>query len=151
VLVGQSQQTADGAAVSATISYFLVSCYNPITGQYQPSNRKELSHMSFEISSLEDLEKRLLEMEQAAHDLEGNHFISLEKLFPAPFMEKYSSVSSFGDFLSSGNFKVTCQEDFNSIPDDLLDQHTAQVTCFPDWESMVQQAVSEYATRMLKF
>lgn len=97
------------------------------------------------------LQRQLKRMQQGAKELERTTSVSFDELFVPAFMRKYSNFSTFDEFLDAGNFKVESQEDFEAIPDDLMDEHVAKTTKFTDWQTMLDTAVSEYAVRKLGF
>lgn len=107
--------------------------------------------MSFEISGLDELERRFEEMEKAAQELEETQFVPFSELFSSSFLKDHSSYTSFEELLASGNFEVNSQADFEAIPDELFDKHISQSTDFPDWKTMLDTASSEYLAKKLSF
>lgn len=107
--------------------------------------------MGFKIKGFDDLEKQLKRMERAAKDLENTHSVSFDELFLNSFMRKYTNFSNFDQFLSSGNFIVNSQEDFEAIPDNEIDLHVSKTTKFSSWEDMLGKATEEYALKKLGF
>lgn len=105
----------------------------------------------FEIDGLDELQKELSNMEQAAKDLEKTSSVSFEELFNRSFMKKYTPCNSFEDFLSLGNFIVESQDDFEAIPDKEFDAHVSNNTKFKNWEDMMGTAGQEYAAKKLGF
>lgn len=105
--------------------------------------------MSFKVSGFDELEKQLKKMADGAEELSKTEFIPFSELFTPSFMRKCSSFSSFDDFLSAGNFNVDTQEDFEAIPEDLLNTHIASVTSFKSWDDMLQEATNQYISKKL--
>lgn len=105
----------------------------------------------FEINGLDELQKELKNMKQAARDLEGTSSVSFEELFNQSFMKKYTTCNSFEDFLELGNFVVESQDDFKAIPDEEFDTHVSDNTKFKNWEDMMGTAAEEYAAKKLGF
>ena len=106
---------------------------------------------SFKITGFDKLEKQLRQMEKGAKELSQTKRISFEELFPASFMQKYTSFSSMDELLDAGGFKVESQEDFEAIPDIEFDKHIAANTRFKSWEDMLDEATSQYAAKKLGF
>lgn len=105
----------------------------------------------FEITGLENLEKQLNQLKKGAEELNNTKHVSFEELFPASFMQKYTSFSSIDELLDAGGFKVKSQEDFEAIPDVELDKHIEANTRFKNWEEMLGEATSHYAAKKLGF
>lgn len=103
---------------------------------------------SFEISGLDELEKKLKKMEKATKDLSGTHEVPLSELLTTSFMEENSSFSSIDQLLSNGGFG---QEEFDKIPKDQLDKHISVTTKFNSWEEMLNEATSQYVSKKLGF
>lgn len=94
--------------------------------------------------SFEDLLKELQGQKDVQED--PSH-ISLEALFHESFMSKHSSFNSFDAFLEKGNFQVKTREDIKDIPDEFFDRHVARETDFPNWQTMLDTATSEYSSK----
>ena len=107
--------------------------------------------MGIKIDGLDDLSKKLKQMEKAAKELDGTHQIPMIELFTNSFMSKYTSFHSFDELLESGGFVVNTQADFEAIPDEIFDQHIAKYTKFSSWQDMMTQAGKEYALKKLGF
>ncbi|MFS0725198.1 hypothetical protein [Paenibacillus sp. 1P07SE] len=69
---------------------------------------------------------------------------SLEKLFPASFMQKHSRFNSFQEFQEKGNFQADTLQDIEKIAGELFDRHIDRETDFPDWETMLKAANREF-------
>lgn len=107
--------------------------------------------MSTNIKGFDELMSSLKSLEKKAHDLEGTHTVSFEKLFTSSFMEKHTHYSSFDDFLKAGNFVVKSQKDFEAIPDDVWNQYVENATDFASWDDMLGQATNEYLSSKLSW
>lgn len=103
------------------------------------------------MTGFDELQKTLNQMKQAVSELSGSHNVPLVDLFPDTFMVEHTRFSSFGEMLESGGFSVNSQEEFDAIPQDLLDRHVAASTDFDSWESMVESGAQEYFARKLDF
>ena len=107
--------------------------------------------MSLKITGLDKLENRLKQMQKAAKELEGTQQVPFSELFTTSFMQKYTSFSSFDEFLEAGGFIVNSSEDFEAIPSDVFDKHISSTTNFENWENMLSKATSQFVSRKLGF
>ena len=105
--------------------------------------------MSVKFSGFDELQKELKKMADGAKELERTKEVPFSELFTTKFMKKHSSFSSFDEFLDAGNFNVKSSEDFDAIPDDVLDRHVSAYTNFTDWDDMLGTATDEYVSRKL--
>jgi hypothetical protein len=106
--------------------------------------------MSVKIKGFDELTKSLKQMDKTLKNLDGKQ-MPFNDLFTKSFMEKYTSVSSFDEFLLKGNFKVDSQSDFESIPDDVFDAYVSSNTSFKSWNDMLEKATDQYLSKLLKF
>lgn len=107
--------------------------------------------MSIKFEGFDKLQNRLKQMEKAAKELEKGESVPLLVLFSPEFMIDYTQFSSFEEFLSAGGFEVNSQEDFESIPDEVMDAHVANTTEFDSWEEMFSKAGEQYIAKKLGF
>ena len=107
--------------------------------------------MRFEMTGFDELQKTLEQMKQAISELSGSHNVPLVDLFTDAFMSEHTRFSSFGEMLESGGFSVNSQEEFDAIPQELLDRHVASSTDFDSWGAMVEAGAQEYFARKLGF
>jgi len=103
------------------------------------------------IKGFDKLQKELKQLQKNAKKLSGTHSVPLTDLFTASFMRKYTQFDSFEDFLSSGGFEVNSQEDFEAIPDEVMNAHVAKTTHFQTWEDMLNKAAEVYFAKKLGF
>lgn len=70
--------------------------------------------------------------------------IEFDKVFNISFMRKYTKYKTFAKFLTGGKFNITCQKDFEELPEDLMDKHVAKNTQFKTWQEMLDFATDKY-------
>lgn len=104
---------------------------------------------SMKITGLDQLQKKLKQMEKGAKELEHTKQVPFNQLFTPAFMRKYTSFSSMDELLAAGKFNANSQEAFEAIPDEALDKHVKATTKFKDWEEMLGEATSQYALKKL--
>ena len=107
--------------------------------------------MKIEISGLEELQNELERMKENAEELSGTTQVPFSELFPTSFMRKYTQFSSMDEMLIAGSFDIESQEDFEAIPEELLDKHIAASTRFTSWEAMLEEATTQYVAKKLGF
>jgi len=93
----------------------------------------------------------------------GDNFESLEKeseanqipyneIFNEEFMRRNTNFSSFDEFIEAGGWEQSYfAENFDSIPNDVLDVLTKNTTHFSNWETLVIEATNEYVFKRLGF
>lgn len=70
--------------------------------------------------------------------------IEFDKVFNISFMRKYTNYKTFAKFLTGGKFNITCQKDFEELPEDLIDKHVSKNTQFKTWQEMLDFATDKY-------
>ncbi len=70
--------------------------------------------------------------------------IEFDKVFNISFMRKYTNYKTFAKFLAGGKFNITCQKDFEELPEDLMDKHVSKNTQFKTWQEMLDFATDKY-------
>ena len=70
--------------------------------------------------------------------------IEFDKVFNISFMRKYTNYKTFAKFLTGGKFNITCQKDFEELPEDLMDKHVSKNTQFKTWQEMLDFATDKY-------
>lgn len=70
--------------------------------------------------------------------------IEFDKVFNISFMRKYTNYKTFAKFLTGGKFNITCQKDFEELPEELMDKHVVKNTQFKTWQEMLDFATDKY-------
>lgn len=96
------------------------------------------------LSEFDDFKKHIEKLQENVKELEGQHSIPFDELFPASFMSNYTDSSSIEELLQKGNFGIKSQEDFEKISDDAMDSFIAMHTSFLTWNQMVTKASEEW-------
>jgi hypothetical protein len=74
--------------------------------------------------------------------------VDFSDLFTTSFMRKYTHYRSFDKFLAGGRFNLTCQKDFEDLPEDRMDAHVRKTTRFRSWQEMIDTATDKYIVHM---
>lgn len=101
-------------------------------------------------SGLNDMIKKLDQMEKGAKSLEGTHSIPLSELCDQKFLSKHTSgnFSNFNDFFKAGKFGNLT---FEEVPDDKWDEWVKRSTDFTSWNEMIKSATQAYVSKKLGF
>lgn len=68
-------------------------------------------------------------------------------VFDTSFMRNFTRYKSFEKFLSGGKFNITCQQDFEALPEESMDKHVVKNTKFSNWQEMLDFATDKYILR----
>lgn len=102
------------------------------------------------IKGLDSFQNRLNQLEKSAKKLNGTHTVPLSELFTRSFMTRHTKFQTFEELLETGGFVVNTTEDFEAIPDDVLDDHISKNTDFSSWSDMSSKAASAYVLNKLR-
>lgn len=104
--------------------------------------------MSIKISGLDDLMNSFQDLQEKAESLDGKE-IPLEDLLNPEFIKRHSKAISLDDFFKQGGFSVTCDNDLESIPDDIINKYVSESTDFNTLNDMIEAATDEYLDEYL--
>jgi hypothetical protein len=107
--------------------------------------------MSFKITGLDELQKKLNDLQRKAEALDGEHQASFSELFNASFMRRHTNFESIEALIEASGFKFETMDDFKAIPDQEWDEHIAKNTQFSNWQEMMNEASTEWAGKQLGF
>lgn len=108
-----------------------------------------MSFIDFDISGLEELQKRLEDLAKGAEELDGEHEVPFGEIFPPSFMKRYTTFESIEKMVEASGYKVENAEDFKAIPETAWDSFVRQRTKFDNWSDMIGKAGEEWTTRQL--
>lgn len=63
--------------------------------------------------------------------------VDFNEVFNLAFMRKYTRYRSFEKFLLGGHFHIANQQDFESLPEEVMDAHVKKTTKFSSWQEML--------------
>ena len=101
------------------------------------------------VDGLENMHKKLKQMEKNANALSKKKEVSFSELFTIAFMKEHSKFTTFDELLDASPFRVENSEDFAAIPDDEFDEYVASVTDFDNWGEMRETATHDYISSQL--
>lgn len=70
--------------------------------------------------------------------------VDFDIIFDKSFMRKYTKFRSFDKFLNGGRFRIASQQDFEELPEAVMDAHVRAVTKFSSWQEMLDVATDKY-------
>jgi hypothetical protein len=97
-----------------------------------------------EIRGLDQLQRRLRELERNARALEGSNQVPISELLPDSFVSRHSRFPTASAMLTAGG-----AEDESDLASDAWDEFIRQETTFSGWEEMCQTAAAEWTQRKL--
>lgn len=100
--------------------------------------------MSFKIEGLDQLSRKLKDLEARARALDGTHQVRAEEMFTHDFMRRHTPFRTFSEMVRASGFTVESAEDFAAIPDQDWDTFVRQATSFSSWEAMQAAAGREW-------
>jgi hypothetical protein len=107
--------------------------------------------MEFSIEGLDDLERNIEEIRKGLEELDGEHSIPFEELFPPSFMNEFTEFDNIDQMINKSGYQVQSSEDFENIPDDQWSDFVSGNTQFHNWNEMLNEAVSQWAAKKLGF
>ena len=98
---------------------------------------------------VEDALRKLRDLQRKAEQLDGEHSVSLNEMFPDEFMLRNTEFPSVDSMVQASGFKVESSEDFAAIPDEEWDSFIQARTRFASWDEMKNAAAQEWAARRM--
>jgi hypothetical protein len=105
--------------------------------------------MGIKITGLDDLQRRLGELQHRAEAVSGAHDVPASELLTSEFMLLNTDFDSIESMFASSGFEIRSQEDLAAIPDEPWDTFVSSRTRFGTWREMLASATTAYVTRRL--
>jgi hypothetical protein len=105
--------------------------------------------MGITVTGLDELQRRIKELQHRAEELSGTHDVPISQLLTPEFMLLNTDFESVESMFDASKFQVRSQEDFAAIPDERWDEFICSVTRFATWKEMLAAATSEYVSERL--
>lgn len=102
--------------------------------------------MGTKITGLDQLIKKMEDLQKNAADAHGTHEVPLTELFDYNFMKKYTNFDDFEVFAEKSNFNWN---DIESIDESQLDQFISDNSTFSSWSSMKTKAAEIWTVKKL--
>ena len=99
------------------------------------------------ITGLDEMQRKLKDMERRLRSLDGTHNVSMKDLFPPEFMQKFTDFGTIDEMMNASGFKVESQEDFDNLPTQEWKDFISNRTRFGDWQEMLSAAAKAWAAR----
>lgn len=106
------------------------------------------------LKGLDQLQRKLKDLERKARAVDGKHQIPLSDLFPPSFLRVHTRFSSLDDLEAKARewgFSLGSQEDLDKLPTDQWDAFIAEHTHFTTWKDMLGKGAAEWTSRQLGF
>jgi hypothetical protein len=101
------------------------------------------------IKGLDALTQRLNQLAKDAAALDGTHSVPLSEALTHSFLLEHSRFTSADDFLAASGFELESVEDFNAIPEEMLDAYVQSETSFTSWKEMLDAAMQLWTKKRL--
>lgn len=101
------------------------------------------------MSGLNELNKLLKNLERKVDEVNGE--VSFTDLFNPNFMTTFTNFNSTDEFFKKSPFEVHCQEDFESLDENLLNEYVKANTRLSTWEEMKSKAGEFYVKHNIEF
>jgi len=105
--------------------------------------------MRFEMKGLDEIQKKLHDLEVRAKQMRGEHKIPVNEVLTVEFMRQHTKFGSFDEMIEASGQKVESAEDFDAIPDDVWDDFVRTTTEFKSWEAMLGAAGALWAQKKM--
>ena len=105
----------------------------------------------FKIEGLDEFSRELKDLERRVRDLDGQHSVPLDELFPPEFMRQNTDFGSINEMFEASGFKAETEEDLSNVPDDEWNGFVAQRTRFANWDDMIGAGGKAWAAKKLGF
>lgn len=102
--------------------------------------------MGVKITGMDNLMKKLNNLEKNASSLNGTHSIPFSELFNQKFMGQNSNFATIDEFAEKSNFDFS---DLESIDEKKLDTFVNENSDFDSWDSMKSKATEEWTAKKL--
>ena len=76
--------------------------------------------------------------------------VDFQELFDTGFMRKYTRYRSFEKFLQGGKMQISSQQDFEDLPEEIMDAHVQKNTRFRSWKEMIDTATDILVRRKMQ-
>lgn len=105
--------------------------------------------LKFAMKGLNELKRKLKDLERRAKALEGENQVPLSELLTTDFLRRNTQFQTLEELFKASGFSVLSQEDFEKIPDAEWNAFIAKHTRFSNWNQMLEAAVKEWTARQL--
>ena len=105
----------------------------------------------FKIKGLEELQNNLNSISKAAKGLDGEHNLPISELLTTKFISQHTSFLTLDEMFAASGFQTESQEAFEAVPKVDLDNYIRSVSNFDSWQSMLSQAMTDWAKAKLGF
>ena len=105
--------------------------------------------MGISINGLDDLQKKLEELQKKVKSLDGEHKVPIIELFPADFMTRYTEFHSIEEMMSEGGIDFESANESQLETNNVWNEFVSKHTEFNNWNSMMGKAGEEWVSKKL--
>ena len=92
--------------------------------------------------------KKLNDIQKKAEAI-NKQSVPISEVLTPTFLQRFTPFASADEMYEASGFKIETAEDFAAVPGDEWDGFIRSVSSFPDWQSMLDKAGKEWATKKL--
>ncbi|MDP8286805.1 MAG: hypothetical protein RAP03_09005 [Candidatus Electryonea clarkiae] len=105
--------------------------------------------MKFSVDGLDDIQKKLKELQKKANALDGENQLPISDLLTVKFLKENSNFESVDEMFEQSGFTIETTKHFENIPDDEWEDFIWKNTCFKSWQEMLDKASEEWIANQL--
>jgi hypothetical protein len=105
--------------------------------------------MGIKITGLDELQRKLRELQHRAEGLSGAHEVPISQLLTSEFMLLNTDFESVESMIAASGYKIENQEDLAAIGDEPWDAFVRSRTRFDSWKEMLTAAATAHVSRRL--
>jgi hypothetical protein len=106
--------------------------------------------MGIRITGLENLRRRVRELQERAQDVAEPHQVPLDELLTSEFMVLNTDFESADSMLRASGLTIRTTDDLEGVPAEAWDSFIASHTRFGTWKDLLAAAGAAYVQRRLQ-
>ncbi len=105
--------------------------------------------MKISFDGLEDIQKKLSELQKNAQSLDGINKVPIDELCTVDFMKRYTEFQSIEEMVSEGGINFKSEKEIKLETDEAWNTFVSKHTDFSNWASMLEEATVKWASKKL--
>jgi hypothetical protein len=101
------------------------------------------------INGLEDIQKSISKLQKKNESLDGTNEIPIGELCTEDFIKRYTEFQSIEEMMSAGGVDFKSEKEFQLETDKSWNRFVSKNSDFCNWESMLEEATSQWVSKKL--